>query len=94
MGIWAEIKPRGHASKKWKFASYIETPRERAADTWYVAFVFRDEHYSQFGIREWFEGTPRTPGLRQMATRVVSDDVFRQSLLSDREDLPKLWKRK
>ena len=94
MGIWTEIKPRGQRSKKWTFASYVETPRERAEDTWHVAFLFRDEDYTQFGIREWFERTPHTPDLRQMATRVISDDAFRRSLLSDRQDLAGWWKRR
>ena len=94
MGVWTEIKPQGRLSKKWKFASYVETPREREKDTWYVAFLFRDEDFTQFGIREWCESTPHTPDLRKMAMRVISDDAFRQSLLSDREDLPSLWKKK
>jgi hypothetical protein len=94
MGIWTEIKLRGRASKKWKFASYIETPRERAAYTWYIAFLFRDESYSQFGIREWFERKPHTADLQKMAMRVISDDAFRRSLLSDREELPRWWKKR
>jgi hypothetical protein len=28
-----------------------------------------------------------------LAAKVVSDDKFRESLISDDEDLPKLWKR-
>jgi hypothetical protein len=94
MGIWTEIKLRGRASKKWKFARYIETPRERAAYTWYMAFLFRNERYTQFGIREWFERTPHTPDLGKMAMRVISDDAFRRSLLSDREELPRWWKKR
>ncbi len=93
MGVWTEIKPEGKvSSREWKFASYIETPRERASEEWYVAFLFRDEDRTQFGIREWFERTPHTPNLRKIATRVISDREFRRSLLSEREDLPKWWR--
>jgi len=94
MGIWSEIKPRGTRSKGWHFANYYETPSERMDRKWYSAFLFRDDKRTQFGIREWLGELPHHEDLRHMATRVLVEPEFRESLLSDRDDLPKWWKRR
>lgn len=94
MGIWNDIKPKGTDQKGWHFAHYIETPSEREDGKWYSAFLFRNDARSQFGIREWLGDLNKHQSVRHMAMRVLKEPLFRESLLSDREDLPKWWKRR
>jgi hypothetical protein len=94
MGIWTEIKPRGKQNRHWRFADYRETPDERDDGSWYTAFLFRDEKHSQFGIREWYGDMPHHQYLRRLAARVLGDRAFRNTLMSDRPELLKWWKRK
>jgi hypothetical protein len=95
MGIWSEIKPLGRPVRDWRFAEYIELPSERPDGKWFIALLFRNEERNQFGICEWIGvGRSERPPLEKLARRVVSDATFRRSLVSDREDLPRLWKRR
>ena len=93
-GIWTDINPNGADREGWHFAYYLETPSEREDGIWYSAFLFRNEARTQFGIREWLGELNNHQCVRQMATRVLKEPIFRESLLSDREDLPKWWKRR
>jgi hypothetical protein len=93
MGIWSDIKPKAKRKHPWVFAQYLETPSERADGQWYIAFLFRDLHRTMFGIHEFVGRLPHDKDLRHMATRVVVDGAYRKSMLSDRAELPKWWKR-
>jgi hypothetical protein len=94
MGIWTEIKPKGVRSAEWQFAEYSEAPSERGDGQWYTALLFRDRKRTEFGIREWLGQLPYHQDLRHLAMRVTIEKTLRRSLLSDRSDLPKWWKKK
>jgi hypothetical protein len=94
MGIWIDITPKGKDPKGWHFAYYVETPSEREDGKWYSAFLFRNDARSQFGIRECLGELYKHQSVRHMAMRVLKEPHFRESLLSDRKDLPKWWKRR
>src|SRR4030095_5595571 len=90
MGIWSDIKPKAKRKHQWVFSQYLETSSERADGQWYVAFLFRDTDRALFGIREFVGRLPHDKDLRHMATRVIVDDAYRESMLSDRPELSKL----
>lgn len=91
----SEFQPKNlakHLQKnEWIFAEYYEKPEQRADKKAYRAFTFRNKDRTVFGVKEFWEEP--TVDLRQMATRVVTDKAFRESLISDDEDLRKIWKR-
>src|SRR5690348_12681242 len=97
MGIWYEIKPRNlpkrEAGHQWLFAQYIEAPSEREDGRWYHALLFRNVDRTLFGIKE-FDELVHFRRMEQMARRVVREANFRENLLSDDPDLPKIWKRR
>jgi hypothetical protein len=93
MGHWCGITPHVTRKHPWVFANYYEFASDRDDNQQYSAFLFRDQDRTVFGIREFLGDSPHWDDLRQMATRVVTDDTFRKSLLSDRADLPKMWKK-
>lgn len=93
MGIWSNIQPKTKRKHSWVFAAYLESPNQRADGQWYTAFLFRDEERTVYGIKEFTGDIPGDARLEHMATRVVVDAAFRNSMLSDNPDLPKWWKR-
>jgi hypothetical protein len=93
-----ELKPKGLGRKardhSWCFAILSEWPSDRDDSQWYHAFLFRSEDRSTFGLKEWLGvGWPHQQEFREMATKVVTDKTFRDSLISDDPDLPRVWKR-
>ena len=76
---------------EWIFAEYFEHPEKRKDDKFYRAFVFRNKSRTIFGLKEFYNEAKAD--FRALAARVVLDDNFRESLISDDADLPKLWKR-
>jgi hypothetical protein len=95
MPHWYEIKPtslKRRIKHKWLFAAYAETPSEREDHSWYEAFLFRNQERTIFGIREGMEHVHHDD-LRKMATKVILDVDFRNSLISDDPRLPQMWKR-
>lgn len=96
MGMWTDFTPRKLSKRDsehpWVFAEYMETPSERDDGYWYTAFLFRDRDRTIFGIKEFFVFPPQ-PSVYELATRVVKDAAFRESLVSNDPDLPKIWKR-
>ena len=76
---------------EWLFAQYAESPEHREDGKFYKVFVFRNKDRSIFGMKEFWEQS--TIDFRQMASRVVTDATFRESLISDDEDLRKIWKK-
>ena len=91
----SEFKPKNlskhHSNHEWIFAQYEEPPPQREDGKWYKVFVFRNKDRTVFGKKEFWESV--SVDFRQMATRVVTDKEFRDGLISDDEDLPKIWKR-
>jgi hypothetical protein len=92
-GIWREIKATTRRKHPWLFAYYAEGPSDRADGQWYTAFHFRRADRTKFGFQEFVGELLHHKRLRQMATRVVVDAAYRESMLSDKPELPKLWKR-
>ncbi len=76
---------------EWLFAEYFEHPEHRKDGKSYRAFVFRNKDRTIFGLKEFYE--EKKTDFRALAAKVVSDENFRESLISDDEHLPKLWKR-
>jgi len=91
----SEFQPKNLAKHlykhEWIFAEYAEPSSQRTDGKSYRAFLFRNEDRTVFGVKE-FWGQCSTD-FRQMASRVVADDIYRESLISDDEDLRKIWKR-
>ena len=76
---------------EWLFAQYAEGPEHRLDGKSYKVFVFRNKQRTVFGMKEyWGEGSV---DFRQLAARVVADQNFRETLISDDEDLRKIWKK-
>ena len=98
-GLWSDVDPislaKRHHNHPWHFGHIIELPNDRDDENWYSAFVFRREDHTIFGMREWIGGKfPSHQSVRQMATRVVLDKEFRDSLLSTDPDLQMIWKKR
>ncbi len=93
--MWSDVFPVGLAKKDrkhhWVFASYTEVPSEREDKCWYRVFLFRSEDREIFGLIE-YQDYPQID-FHKLATRVIQDKEFRESLVSSDSDLPKIWKR-
>ena len=91
----SEFQPRNlgkhHQRHEWIFGEYFEHPENREDQKPYRAFVFRNKSRTIFGLKEFYE--EKKTDFRALAAKVVTDERFRESLVSDDEDLPKLWKR-
>lgn len=91
----SEFQPKNLAKhlikNEWIFAQYYESPAERTDGKFYRAFTFRNKERTIFGIKEFWDD--EKTDFRMLASRVVSDKVFRDTLISDDEDLRKIWKR-
>jgi hypothetical protein len=91
----SEFQPKNLArhlyNHEWIFAQYSELPELRNDGQSYSVFLFRSKDRTIFGKKEFWGAT--TIDFRQMASRVVADKAFRDSLISDDEDLRKIWKR-
>lgn len=99
-GWWTDIEPtrlsKTYKDHPWVFAAYRESNSERDDGLSYVAFLFRDDERTTFGIKEWLgqDVIVKNDVLEKIARRVVTDAEFRRSLVSDDPDLPDLWKKK
>jgi hypothetical protein len=91
----SEFQPKNlgknHQKHEWIFAEYFEHAEHRKDERPYRAFVFRNKSRTIFGLKEFYE--EKKTDFRVLATKVVNDENLRNSMLSDDEDLPKLWKR-
>lgn len=91
----SEFKPKNlaiHLQKhEWIFAEYFEKPEQRDDEKSYRAFLFRSADRTIFGIKEFFDEP--SVDFRKLASRVVSDKQFRDDLVTEDEDLRKIWKR-
>jgi hypothetical protein len=99
-GWWSAIEPtrlsKTYQDHPWVFAVYRESSSERDDGLSYIAFLFRNEERTVFGLKEWLgkDARVRNDVLEKMAHRVVTDATFRKSLLSEDPDLPLLWKKR
>ncbi|MGI9056155.1 MAG: hypothetical protein ACR2F2_10190 [Pyrinomonadaceae bacterium] len=91
----SEFQPKNlakHLQKNdWIFAEYYEKPEQRIDKKSYRAFLFRSKDRTIFGVKEFWDEP--SIDFRKLANRVVSEKVFRDNLISDDEDLRKIWKR-
>lgn len=91
----SEFQPKNLAKHlykhEWLFAEYSEPLSQRTDGQFYRAFLFRNKDRTIFGVKEFWGQT--SVDFRQMASRVVADENFRNDLISDDEDLQKIWKR-
>jgi len=74
------------------FLTPSEFPSQREDGNYYLAFLFRNEDRTVFGVKEYWD--LHTDDLRDLATHVVLDAEFRKSLISDDPMLPKMWKKR
>jgi hypothetical protein len=83
----SEVRPKllaKHLQKnEWIFARNDEKE--------YRILFFRNKNRTIFGYKEFFGKIDGD--LRAIASRIVSDQKFRETLISDDEVLPKIWKR-
>lgn len=103
MGRWKNIEPnqvrRSLREHPWSFAYYCEPPDERDDGQWYHGLIFRSDDRKQFGAFELTSAGlddvafQTRNDLRQLATKIVSNDAYRNSLLSESPKLPVLWRR-
>jgi hypothetical protein len=83
--------PKHLQRNDWIFAEYYEKPEQRPDKKSYRAFLFRSKDRTIFGVKEFLEEP--SVDFRLLASRVVTDKTFRESLISDDETLKKIWKR-
>jgi hypothetical protein len=99
IGDWREIflSERRFKNTDWRFAVYSESSFSRTDGQAYVAFLFRNKHKSIWGVQEVLgEGASihRPQHWQRMAARVIDDQAFRESLISNDPDLPAMWRRR
>src|SRR5262245_40282829 len=104
MRRWYPVKPnrvrRSFRDHPWIFAYYFESPDERDDGMWYHALLFRDRDRTEFGALEFVDGEVTVPvfhrqhDLRAIASRIVTDSAYRNSLLQDSPRLRELWRRR
>lgn len=94
-GYLSEITPTRLSKKdqnhKWVIAIYYEYPSKRADGREYKAFIFRNRERTVFGLKEYYDF--QHVDYRKMATKVIQDKEYRESLISEDPDLPKIWKK-
>ncbi|MEQ1764937.1 MAG: hypothetical protein ABL984_17550 [Pyrinomonadaceae bacterium] len=94
-GDISEITPRRLSKKDqnhcWVFALHREVPSQRNDGREYTVFIFRNDERTIFGLNEFYDW--QRVDFRKMATRVIQDKEYRQSLISEDPDLPKIWKK-
>ena len=103
MKHWSPVKPnrvrRSFRDHPWLFAYYFEASDERDDGTWYHALMFRDRDWSTFGAAEWTAPGLTVPDfekqhdVRAIASRIITDESFRQSLIRDSKLFRDLWSR-
>jgi len=95
-GLWYALQPKrlSRHSKKHNlyFAEYTETPSVRTDGQWYQAFLFRNDDYSLFGIKEFIGSLIHHDDMRTLATKVICDTELMKSLLTDDSDVKRIWK--
>ncbi len=93
MGIWSDFKIKSRRKHPWLFATYTEFPSERQDGLWYEAFLFRNEDRTTFGLHEFNGDLPQRNVVPSMAKRCVTDEQYRQSMISEDKEIKKWWKK-
>lgn len=99
-GWWTELKPtrlsKAYKDHPWVFAVYHESSSERNDGLNYVAFLFRNQERTIFGVKEWLGNNVivRNDVLENLAHRVVIEAEFRRSMVSKDPDLPLMWRKR
>ncbi|MDR2689594.1 MAG: hypothetical protein LBB76_07520 [Azoarcus sp.] len=97
LGLFNYVKPRKlkakHQTDEWVFGSYVETPSQREDGLWFSALLFRDKERTIFGALVCLGKELPHWDARQWATRVLLDQEYRDSQVTEDESLVKLWKR-
>jgi len=78
----------------WEFALFSEydNPHSFLGKLLYQALVFRNKKHTIYGIKEWHD--PGAPiRLDKMARRIVVDEDFRNSLVTDDPRVPEIWEK-
>lgn len=91
------VTPRGlsrrDADHPWIFEGYIERLEDGRT---YHALYFRDLQHRRFGRMEWIlassESWTHRKTLERLAHRLVTEPLFRGSLLSDLPEVERFWK--
>ena len=78
----------------WEFAIYTQYDNQRSylSDMVYRALIFRNINHTVYGIKEW-DGNGAPLSLNKMARRIVVDDEFRQSLITEDPKVPEIWEK-
>ncbi len=96
MPHWNDLKPlylaKQHKGHPWIFALYTEYPSDRGDQSSHYILLFRDKDRTVFGMKE-INDMKNYKELRRLATRVVIDKTFRQSLITADPSVTKLWKK-
>ena len=94
-GHITEITPTRLSKKdqnhRWVFAIYHEFSSNRDDGREYRGFIFRNDERTVFGLKEFYEW--QSIDFRKMATKIIQDKNYRDSLISDDPDLPRIWKK-
>lgn len=97
-GIWSPLKPkrlsRKEADHALHFATYVETPTDRRDGQWYEAFLFRNDGFTLFGLKEFIGPLLHHDDMRALATKVIKDNNLMRSLVTDDADVKRIWKGK
>jgi hypothetical protein len=86
-----KILAKHHQNHEWLFAQYFEPVSERNDDREYRVFLFRNKDRTVFGYKEFWGKIDGD--FRAMASKVIANKVFRDTMVSDDEILRKIWKR-
>ncbi|MDQ7827234.1 MAG: hypothetical protein RDV48_30855 [Candidatus Eremiobacteraeota bacterium] len=97
IGDWCELEPQGlprHLmSHQWEFAVYYEYPDNLDFSLRKTEFLFTNNSRTVFGIREWYgDDRPNHNALGKMATKIIMDEKFRNTLISADPNLQLKWK--
>lgn len=98
-GHWTDLLATGQKGfAGWHVSLYTEGAALRSDGRTYRALLIRDEKRRRFGIREFMgdeiaeAAWPRSKWIK-LAVTINKDEDFRNQLLSDDPDLPKMWRR-
>lgn len=84
---------RNKKKDEWLFALYGESQIFRDDGLEYTAIIFRNKERTIFGIKEWLGGEQiRWNAKEKMAAKIAMDPNFRETLISDDPDIPKMWR--
>lgn len=100
---WTPIVPtkvkRAFRDHPWVFAYAFQTPNERDDGNWYHGLLFRDRDREVFGGFEVISPAltvsdyEKRYDVREIAAKIVRDEVYRESLRTNGDRIADLWTR-